>query len=163
MTLRHPPPTSKDLSDDDVLTPADRMLIEWSCERLVRQFAMLNDERDHDGLAALFVEGARFSRPLAPDDWIMGREAIRVLFRDRPPRLARHIMTNTLVTPVSATEARGRSYLIFVSTTDISATPPVAEPVIMYGQFDDVFVLEDGEWRFKERRGSVALKTDVGS
>jgi hypothetical protein len=143
------------------IAPADRMLIEWECDRLVRRFAMLNDDRDHDGLAALFVEDARFSRPLAPESWTTGREAIRALFRDRPPRLARHIMTNTLVDVVSATEAKGRTYMTFVSTTDLSKTPPVAEPVLMYGQFDDLFVLEEGEWRFKERRGSVALRFEA--
>lgn len=135
-----------------------RMIAEFACERLVRRFAMLNDERDHDGLASLFVEDGSFSRPLDPDNPLVGRENIRVAFRDRPPRLSRHVMTNTVIDVVSPTEARGRSYLVFVSSLDVDSPRPVkAEPTLHVGQYDDVFVLTDAGWKFKDRRGSLAL------
>lgn len=140
------------------INSSERMAAEWACERLVRQFAMLNDERDHEGLAALFVQDGAFARPFDPDNPIVGRENIMVMFRDRPQRLSRHIMTNTVVELVSPTEARGRSYLIFVSSTDVESPRPVkAEPGMHFGQYDDTFVLTDGGWRFEKRLGSLSL------
>ena len=137
----------------------ERIAAEWACERLIKQFAQLNDAQDHDGIAALFVEDARFSRPLAPDDYFEGREAIRAIFRDRPKRLALHIMTTILIEQTSATTARGCCYLTYVSNGDASATQPAPlEGTPMYGQFDDEFVLTDDGWQFSLRRGSVVLK-----
>ena len=137
----------------------ERIAAEWACERLIKQFAQLNDTQDHDGIAALFVDDARFSRPLAPDDYFEGREAIRAMFRDRPKRLALHIMTTILIEQTSATTARGRCYLTYVSNGDASAAQPAPlEGAPMYGQFDDEFVLTDDGWRFSLRRGSVVLK-----
>jgi hypothetical protein len=136
------------------------MAAEWACERLVKHFAQLNDAWDHEGIAALFVEDAKFSRPLAPDDYLQGRAAIHAMFRDRPKRLARHVMTTIVIDVTSPTTAKGRSYLTYVSNPDGNApTPAQAEPGLMFGQFDDEFVLTDDGWRFKVRRGSVILKT----
>ncbi len=90
----------------------------------------------------------------------MGRDAILAMFRDRQPRLSRHIITNTLIEVTSATEARGRCYITLFSTTDVDAPRPVlAEPSIFVGQYDDRYVFEDGRWLYAERRGSAALKT----
>lgn len=142
------------------LSPLDRLAAEWACERLVKHFAQLNDQWDHDGIAALFVEDARFSRPLAPDDYLQGREAIHAMFRDRPKRLARHVMTTIVIDVTSPTTARGRSYLTYVSNPDGNTPAPAqAEPGLMFGQFDDEFVLTADGWRFQQRRGSVVLKT----
>jgi hypothetical protein len=141
------------------ITLDERIAAEWACERLIKHFAQLNDAQDHDGIAALFVEDARFSRPLAPDDYFEGREAIRAMFRDRPKRLALHIMSTILIEQTSANTARGRCYLTYVSNSDASAVQPASlEGAPMYGQFDDEFVLTDEGWRFSLRRGSVVLK-----
>lgn len=140
------------------MNSSERMAAEWACERLVRQFAMLNDDRDHEGIAALFTEEAAFARPFDPDNPIVGRNNIMVMFRDRPRRLARHIMTNTVVDIVSPTEARGRTYLMFVSSTDVDSPRPVkAEPGVHLGQYDDIFVLTEAGWRFQQRLGSLSL------
>ncbi|SCY83791.1 MULTISPECIES: nuclear transport factor 2 family protein [unclassified Pseudomonas] len=137
----------------------ERIAAEWACERLIKQFAQLNDAQDHDGIAELFVEDARFSRPLAPDVYFQGREAIRSMFRDRPTRLALHIMATILIEQTSASTARGRCYLIYVSNGDASSAHPAPlEGAPMYGQFDDEFVLTNDGWRFSHRRGSLVLK-----
>lgn len=142
-----------------VVSLDERIATEWACERLVKTFAQLNDDQDHDGIAKLFVEDARFSRPLAPDDYFQGREAIRAMFRDRPQRLARHIMTTILIDQTSSTTAKGRSYLTYVSNGNVAAPQPAAvEGTPMYGQFDDEFVLTVDGWRFSSRRGCVVLK-----
>lgn len=143
---------------DHTTDAAGRMAAEWACERLVRQFAMLNDERDHDGIAALFTEDGSFARPFDPDNPILGRASIMAMFRDRPPRLSRHVMSNSVIEVISPTEARGRSYLMFMSSLDVEAPRPVkAEPGIHVGQYDDVFVLTAEGWRFKSRRGTLSL------
>lgn len=132
--------------------------IEWECEQLVRRFANLNDERDHERLAALFTDSASFARPFDPDNPIVGQKNIMILFRDRPLRLSRHFMTNTVIDVISPTRAQGRSYLLFFSSMDAEAPRPVkAEPEIHIGQYDDVFVLTPSGWRFQERRGSLVL------
>ncbi|WLH65174.1 nuclear transport factor 2 family protein [Pseudomonas sp. FP2300] len=137
----------------------ERIAAEWACERLIKQFAQFNDAQDHDGIAELFVEDGRFSRPLAPDDYFEGREAIRAMFRDRPKRLALHIMTTILIEQTSASTARGRCYLAYVSNGDASAAQPAPiEGGPMYGQFDDEFVLTSEGWRFSSRRGSIVIK-----
>lgn len=136
-----------------------RMSTEWACEQLVKHFAQLNDAQDHEGIADLFVETARFSRPLAPDDYFEGREAIRALFRDRPQRLALHIMSSIVIHQTSATTAKGRCYLTYVSNSDAHAKQPaLVEGAPMYGVFDDEFVLTEDGWRFSSRRGAVVLK-----
>ncbi len=62
-------------------------------------------------LAALFTEDCKFARPLQPDHPFYGRDRVQAIFRDRPPILVRHIVTNVLVELVSETEARGTNYL----------------------------------------------------
>lgn len=147
---------------DEQTSATDRMQAEWECERLVRAFAQLNDDRDHDRLAELFVEDAQFSRPLDPDKPIIGKSAIHRMFCDRPPRLSRHLMGTTVIDVLSPTEAKGRSYLTFLSSTDVDAPRPVqAEPSMVYGHFDDVFVRTPEGWRFKSRRGALVLKTNA--
>lgn len=148
------------MTENNTSSHQDKLILaEIACERLVRRFAMLNDQRDHDELASLFVEDGTFSLPLDPDNPLIGRDTIRAYFRSRPLRLTRHVTTNTLIEVMSTTEARGRSYLLFVSSPDSTSPQPVkADPTAYMGEYDDIFVLSDDGWKFKERRGSLALK-----
>lgn len=50
-------------STSAVLSLDERITTEWACERPVKKFAHLNDDQDHHGIAALFVEETRFSPP----------------------------------------------------------------------------------------------------
>lgn len=124
--------------------------IESACERLIRQFAFLNDAHDHDALAAMFVSGGSFARPSDPDNPVIGREEIRAFFRDRPKRRTRHVISNTVVEVESQNLARARSYVVLYSGGR-------GENVLV-GDFHDVFRREEtGEWRFQSRRGSLAF------
>lgn len=124
--------------------------IETACERLIRQFAFLNDAHDHDALAEMFVVDGSFARPGDPDNPVTGREEIRAFFRDRPRRRTRHIMSNTVVEVRSKAEAHARSYVVLYSGAR-------GEDVLI-GDFHDVFSLDEaGEWRFRSRRGSLAF------
>jgi hypothetical protein len=137
-----------------------RMLIERECERLVLKFAQANDDWDHDGIADCFTEDCAFARPIDPTNPYRGRETLRAMFRDRPPRLGRHLMTNVFIHVDSGTEAHGRCYVTYLSTPDVDQPrPALAEPGIFVGWFDDRFVRTSEGWRIKERIGGMALRS----
>ncbi len=80
------------------MTDLERLIAERACERLIVDYAALNDAGDWEAVAALYVPHGRMSRPSAPDDFIEGRDAILAAFKSRPPRVTRHICANIRVT-----------------------------------------------------------------
>lgn len=72
----------------------------------------------------------------------------------------RHLSTNVIVEVEGIRSARAVSYLMMVSTTPAEgATPPhESHGPIWFGEMHDRFVLEDGSWKFSERRGSIQMK-----
>lgn len=107
---------------------------------------MLNDAHDADGLAAMFTPDGSFARPSDPDSPVVGRENIHAFFRDRPRRVTRHVMANTVVEMASETEARAHSYVVLY----------MADKTLI-GDFHDRLELHDGVWLFAERCGSLAF------
>lgn len=134
-----------------------RLMIERACQRLVLLFAKHNDDLDHAALADLFVDDCLFARPLDPQYPYHGRDAVHAIFRDRPARLTRHVMTNILVTVDSPDLAHGNSYVTMISSPNPDRSAPREGEGIFFGAFDDVFVRTEAGWKFKERRGTVAL------
>jgi len=132
------------------------LTIERACQRLVLDFAKFNDDLDHQSLADLFVDDCEFARPLDPTRPYFGKDKVHAIFRDRKPRLTRHVMTNILITVVSETEARGNSYVTMLSSPNTENWPQPGEGIFV-GAFDDVFVKTDAGWKFKSRYGNVAL------
>jgi hypothetical protein len=142
------------------MTDNYRLLIERACTRLVLQFAQANDDWDHDGIADCFTEDGSFARPIDPDNPYRGRETIRAMFRDRPKRLGRHLMTNIFIHVDSPGTAHGRSYITYLSTGDVDQPrPALAEPGIFVGWFDDEFALTADGWRIAARKGGMALRS----
>jgi 3-phenylpropionate/cinnamic acid dioxygenase small subunit len=113
---------------------------------LITRYAALNDAGDWDGVAALYTEAGRMSRPTAPDQFIDGRAAILAAFRARPPRTSRHIIANVLVTLDSETEARASSQMLLYTQAQ---TPP------LIGTYQDRLIKNAQGWRFVERRASL--------
>jgi SnoaL-like domain len=132
------------------MDPVAIMLAERACERLIIDYAALNDAGDWDGVAALYVEHGRMSRPTAPDDFTEGRAAILAGFKARPPRTTRHICANLQVTAESETNARGTSQILLFTAAD---KPPLV------GSYADRFVKTIEGWRFAERRGNLDFPT----
>lgn len=120
--------------------------IAWAVEMRIRRLAMLNDAHDHDGLAAMFTDDGSFARPTDPDAPIIGREAIRTFFRDRPKRVTRHVMANTVVDIISTHEVCAHSYVLL----------HMADKTLV-GDFFDRLLFQDGLWLFAERRGTLAF------
>lgn len=137
----------------------ERMLIEWACEKLVRKFAVYSDSNDFKALMGIFTEDAVYTRPMAPDIRITGRDAIHKAFLERPPLVIRHLTMNCLVDVVSAGEAKGISYVMFLASPDTEGERPVTAPNVHFGEYRDTFVLTEEGWKIKERYGSVTLKS----
>ena len=133
-----------------------RLEIEAECAKLPLLFAKYADNGDHAALADLFVEDCEFARPFQPDFPFYGRDKVQAIFRDRPPILVRHIVTNILVEVVSKEEAKGTNYLAMLSS-HASTVPPQEAGGLYVGAFEDVYVKTKRGWKFKSRMGSVAL------
>lgn len=133
-----------------------RLLIERECARLPLLFALHADQGDHAALAALFTQDCVFARPFQPDHPFHGRDRVQAIFRDRPPILVRHIVTNVLVDVVNADEARGTNYLAMLSS-HAAVTPPQEAGGLYVGGFEDRYVRTADGWKFASRKGSVAL------
>lgn len=127
---------------------SERQAIEWECARLINLYALLNDEARWDEVAALYAPDGVMTRPTAPDQPIVGREAILAAFKARPPRTTRHVCSNVVIDVETAMSARGRSAMLLFTNAD---KPPLV------GGFEDRFILTDGGWRFAERRGTLTF------
>ena len=124
---------------------------ERACERLIIDYAALNDAGDWDGVAALYAEDGRMSRPTAPDDFIEGREAILAAFKARPARTTRHICANIRVT-IDGDRASATSQILLFTGRDQA-------PLV--GSYADRFALTAEGWRFTERRGSLDFPAEA--
>lgn len=139
----------------------DILQIERACERLVHRYSRALDQGDMQAAADCFALGGCFARPMAPDQLIEGREAIRASLLARPRGLlTRHLSTNVMIDVENADHARGLSYLTMVSTTPEAgaAGPHESRGPVWFGEMHDRFVREAGEWKFLERRGSIQMK-----
>lgn len=134
----------------------DRIRIENACARLPLLFAKYADNGDHAALAALFTEDCEFARPFQPDHPFYGRARVQGIFRDRPPILVRHIVSNVLVDVVSETEALGSNYLAMLSS-HASTEPPQEAGALYVGGFEDHYIKTAEGWQFKSRYGRVVL------
>jgi hypothetical protein len=133
-----------------------RSKIEAACARLPLLFAKYADNGDHAALAELFTEDCEFARPFQPDHPFYGRDRVQAIFRDRPPILVRHIVTNVLIDVINKDEAFGTNYLTMLSS-HASTEPPQEAGAIYVGGFTDHYVRTDADWQFKSRHGRVVL------
>ena len=128
----------------------ETMLAERAIERLIIDYAALNDAGDWDAVAALYVPEGRMSRPTAPDVFITGREAILAAFRARPARRSRHIIANVRV-GVEGTCATATSQILLFTAAG-------AAPLV--GTYHDKLEWTADGWRFVERAGSLDFPPD---
>ncbi len=127
---------------------------------LIIRYAALSDAGDWGAVAALFTDDGRMSRPTAPDDFIVGRDAILAAFEARPRRAARHVVANVLVTLEQPTRACATSQLLlFTAKPAADGGLPIqstAPPLV--GTYEDRLVSDEHGWRFAERRGRLDFR-----
>jgi 3-phenylpropionate/cinnamic acid dioxygenase small subunit len=128
------------------MTDLELLIAERACERLIVDYAALNDAGDWDAVAALYVPQGRMNRPTAPDDFIESRDAILAAFKSRPPRVTRHICANIRVTIECDLRAVATSQILLFTAAD---------KLPLVGSYADVFERTSDGWRFVERRGSL--------
>jgi ketosteroid isomerase-like protein len=150
-----------------VISRMDRALISWECERLIHLYAMLSDAGDFQAVASLFTKGAVFAPPSDPDTLVTGRDAILAAHLGRPPRFTRHMIASVVITVQYPDRAIGHSYLSLHTAQDASQDtgrlPAAADPAYLIGAFQDKFAIEEGVWKFAERRGALVLKAGTSA
>ena len=145
----------------ETLSAAERIEIERACERIVYEYSRALDVGDLSAAADFFAENGSMARPMAPEQVIQGREAVRASLLTRPKTLlTKHLATNVMIEVESRDSARGISYLTMIATTPpADGKPPfVSSGPVYFGEFRDRFVRENGAWKFLERRGSIQMK-----
>lgn len=138
----------------------DEWIAKAAISELIIRYTALTDSGDWDAVAALYTDDGRMSRPTAPDDFIVGRDAILAAFKARPKRDARHVVANVLVTLEEPTRARATSQiLLFTATPAADAGLPIqstSPPLV--GTYEDRLIREEPGWRFVERRGRLDFR-----
>jgi len=136
--------------------------IEQACQRLVLDAAAFTDRQEYAELAALFTTEGKLYRPADPQNPLVGGEAICAAYLARPrQRITRHICSNIRVTLDSLEQARVHCYVqVFAANTEHDKDGHFGWPVdgrVMVGEFDDLCVVENGEWLFAERRAQFVM------
>jgi len=137
-----------------------RHRIEVECGKLPLLFAKYADGGDYEAIAELFAEDCVYARPFQPQVEHRGRDTVRAMFRDRPPILVRHVVSNVLVEVLSDKEARGTNYVTMLSN-HASTEPPQEAGGIYVGEFVDHYVKTKHGWKFQSRHGIIALTQSV--
>lgn len=137
-----------------------RQAIEQECTRLINLCANLNDQARWEDVTALYAEDGLMTRPSAPDQPIVGREALLAAFLSRPARISRHVCANIVVTVESETEASAYSVILLFSgkAAEDGGLPILDDAPPLVGDFRDRFVLTEEGWRFSERRGGLSFR-----
>ena len=122
-----------------------RQAIEQECTRLINHYANLNDAGRWEEVTALYAEDGLMTRPSAPDQPIVGREALLAAFLARPPRISRHVCANIVVTVESETEASAYSVILLFSgkAAEDGGLPIRDDAPPLVGDFRDRFLLTD--------------------
>jgi uncharacterized protein (TIGR02246 family) len=127
-----------------------------ACRDLVMDYAYYRDHPDPDAYAELFTEDAELS---ILGDTRKGRAAIR----ERLTQVAGttvHLMSTIRITPVSATEAKGVSY-VTVYTAPAGEGPHTVDGFAGIGEYHDTFRKMAAGWQIDSRKLVMRLR-DAG-
>lgn len=128
-----------------------RRAIEWECARLINSYANLSDEARWRDVCELFTRDGVLVPALGPQACIKGRDALLKTFLARPRVATRHVCSNIVVSVENEGWASASSLIQrFEACNGAGAAPVLAE-------FEDQFTVEDGAWRFAERRGTLCF------
>ena len=145
-------------TDDPALSRMDTAAIERACEALSIAYARAVDFRDYDTFVTLFTEDGELDTGTP----LEGRAAIRDALSHRPDELrSRHVITNVFIDVLSATEARGISYITLyrhVGPESLKGAPVPLDGPAAVGHYEDRFVRTASGWLFKRRKLHLAFR-----
>jgi uncharacterized protein (TIGR02246 family) len=133
-----------------------KLLDKAEIEALVVRYVTALDTLDADAYAGVFAEDAEFD---VTGTVYMGREAIRKIVTDLQASRARneasgtpspklyHVMSNTSIEVLDATNARHESY-----AQTVRAAEGGRFVVGFMGRYEDVLVKRDGRWLIQSRK-----------
>jgi ketosteroid isomerase-like protein len=130
---------------------ADRVAI----RELVDAYAHCADRRDADGQKSLFTEDTRFvvhmdGQGSEPTQVVEGREALTPVFQDLNRYRATMHFNGQSTIALDGDRATGESYCM---AHHLSVGEDGKRTLMIAAiRYDDVFVKQDGAWRFAERR-----------
>lgn len=120
-----------------------------ACRDVVIAFTHHLDHREFERAADLFAVDGVWDRH---GERLHGRERIRETIAARDARqVERHVITNLLVTPESATECFVVSYVTIYRTVAADDEIPTLSGPTTLGEFHDRLRLVDGEWKLVHR------------
>jgi hypothetical protein len=138
-----------------MMNDEQRRAIEWECARLINSYANLSDEARWREVCDLFTRDGVLVPALGPRQTIKGREALLKTFLARPRVATRHVCSNIVVSVENEGWASASSLIERFDACNGAGQGSGAPPV--RAEFDDQFTLEDGAWRFAERRGTLLV------
>lgn len=145
------------------MTPEQSLAIEQACAALLNRFSVLNDAGRHEEMVQLFTEDARFARPTAPDDYILGRDNILASFQARPKdRASRHLFTNIVIDVVDESTAKGQCYATLYTGSPDNPAEKLglqANTSQFIGDLFAEFRLTEAGWKISAQTGNIIFTT----
>lgn len=136
------------------MTSTEKLVEEKAIERIIHDYAYFLDMNQPAKMAALFVDDCEVS--YAPNFGATGIEAYKQTLDGIGTffTATSHHVSGVVIDWVSDTEANVRAILLAVHR--YTKERPDG---ILYGQYHDVVVKQDGQWKFKTR----VLRTNMGT
>ena len=137
------------------MTTTDKLLEERAIERIVHDYAYFLDMNQPEKMAELFCDECEVS--YAPNFGATGIEAYKQTLDGIGTffTATSHHVSGVVVDWVSDTEARVRAIVLAIHR--YTKERPDG---ILYGQYHDVVVKQDGKWKFKTRILKTTMTTD---
>jgi hypothetical protein len=139
----------------NALSIADKLADEKAIERIIHDYAYFLDMNQPEKMVELFIDDCEVS--YAPNFGATGIEAYKRTLDGIGTffRATSHHVSGIVIDWVTDTEANVRAILFAVHR--YTRERPDG---LMYGQYHDVVVKQDGQWKFKTRVLKTTMTTD---
>jgi hypothetical protein len=141
----------------------EKSAIQAECQAAIGSFFIALDLHDFAACAALMAPDGVWHRKGKP---LVGRDAVLADLASRGPEVVTaHIVTNCVISPLSADSATARYYALVYRcdnhTGSADAPAPLDRPVSIL-IYEDSFVRSDGAWLTASRRSRRLFATVTG-
>lgn len=128
------------------MASADKQVIEWELTQIIYRFCHCLDNDRNEGVLELFAEDAEWDRA---GNIVTGREAILHTLENRPNRVTRHLVVNTLFNMTEESSAQATMCVLgYVGKPEMRDLPVLfgmSDPLIV--EFDSHFINTSDGWK----------------